>query len=266
MDTPSFLNLYHLARTKIHLPVRKFSGIQPFFRPKLNGDFVGRPAWLRHMPDDTFSIDEPCSLTFDELRSLDDELVMAHLRKGHDDALGVLFDRYHRLVLHVALKILHDVGEAEDVMQIVFMEIYKLAVQFDPARGSTKMWILRRAHHRSINRRKHLLRRKFYANDNVASLADALPAFESSVVASHEAKQLVEHGFQALSGIQRRVIELAYFEGLTLKEIAQETHETLGNVRHHYYRGLEKLRDILDDTNQKARVRVAHREISDAKA
>jgi RNA polymerase sigma-70 factor (ECF subfamily) len=218
------------------------------------------------MPDDNFTIDEPCSLTFDELRSLNDELVMAHLRQGHDDALGVLFDRYHRLVLHVALKILHDVGEAEDVMQIVFMEIYKLAVQYDPARGSTKTWILRCAHHRSINRRKHLLRRKFYASGNVASLADELPDCHSSVVASQEAKQLVEQGFQALSGNQRRVIELAYFEGLTLKEIAEETSETLGNVRHHYYRGLDKLHDILDAANNKAQVRVARKEISDAKA
>ncbi len=219
-----------------------------------------------HMPDDKFPMDERCSLTFDELRSLDDEAVMAHLRKGHDDALGVLFDRYHRLVLHVALKILHDVGEAEDVMQTVFMELYKLAVQYDPARGSTKTWILRCAHHRSINRRKHLLRRKFYASDDVASLGDELADRHSSVVASQEAKQLIEHGFQALSGIQRRVIELAYFEGLTLKEIAEETSETLGNVRHHYYRGLDKLHDVLDAANSKAHLRVARKEISDAKA
>ena len=70
------------------------------------------------------NIKEPCDLSFEGLRSLADEVVIAHLRAGHGDALGVLFDRYHRLVLHVALKILHDVGEAEDVMQNVFMEIY----------------------------------------------------------------------------------------------------------------------------------------------
>ena len=218
------------------------------------------------MPDADFRIDEPCNLTFDELRALDDELVMAHLGSGHDDALGVLFDRYHRLVLHVALRILRDVGEAEDVMQIVFMEIYKLAVQFDAARGSAKTWILRCAHHRSINRRKHLLRRKFYATDDIASLEDVLPAFDPNVIASQEAKQLVEHGFRSLNGIQRRVIELAYFEGLTLKEIAEETGESLGNVRHHYYRGLEKLRETLNEASQKGQVEIAQWEIGDAKA
>src|SRR5216684_1455615 len=211
------------------------------------------------MPDGNLRIDEPCNLTFDQLRALDDELVMAHLGGGHDDALGVLFDRYHRLVLHVALKILHDVGEAEDVMQIVFMEIYKLAVQFDAARGSAKTWILRCAHHRSINRRKHLLRRRFYATEDIASVEDVLPAFDSSIIASQEAKQLIERGFQALNGIQRRVIELAYFEGLTLKEIADETGESLGNVRHHYYRGLENLRDYLSEADQASEVRVARK-------
>src|SRR6266852_7574972 len=68
---------------------------------------------------DESNIKEPCDLSFDGLRSLADELVIAHLRAGHGDALGVLFDRYHRLVIHVALKIIHDVGEAEDVMQNV---------------------------------------------------------------------------------------------------------------------------------------------------
>lgn len=218
------------------------------------------------MREKSSSLDEPCGLSFDALRSLDDDVVMAHLRKGHDDALGVLFDRYHRLVLHVALKILHDVGEAEDVMQTVFMEIYKLAVHFDPARGTTKAWILRRAYHRTINRRKQLLRRKFYASAEIASVADELPSSEISVIASLEAKDLIEQGFEGLSATQRRVIELMYFEGLTLKEIAEDTGETLGNVRHHYYRGLEKLRDFLDAADRRADVRLAPREIGNAKA
>lgn len=219
------------------------------------------------MSKNRLNVDEPCHLSFADLRALEDDILMGHMRNGHSDALGVLFDRYHRLVLHVALKILHDVGEAEDVMQTVFMEIYRMSVQFDPSRGTTKKWILRCAYHRSINRRKHLLRKKFYASEDVTPLADVLPTLsESGLAASHEAKQLIEHGFQALSVVQRRVIELAYFEGLTFKEIAEETHETLGNVRHHYYRGLEKLHDILDEANQKERARARQAEISNAKA
>jgi RNA polymerase sigma-70 factor (ECF subfamily) len=86
---------------------------------------------------------------------------MAHLRRGQGDALAVIFDRYHRLVFHVALKILRDVGEAEDVMQNVFLEIYKASAQFDAARGNTKVWILQYAYHRSMNKRLQLIARRY---------------------------------------------------------------------------------------------------------
>jgi RNA polymerase sigma-70 factor (ECF subfamily) len=180
--------------------------------------------------NDDSNIKEPCNLSFDGLRSLTDEVVIAHLRAGHGDALGVLFDRYHRLVLHVALKILHDVGEAEDVMQNVFMEIYKVAAQFDPARGTTKMWILRYAYHRSMNRRKQLQVRHFYASTDIAAIEDTLVSEGTGITASHEAREVIQRGLHVLGPVQRRVLHLAYFEGLTMKEIAAETGESVGNV------------------------------------
>jgi len=217
-------------------------------------------------PKDEPNITEPCSLSFDGLRALPDETLIAHLRAGHGDALGVLFDRYHRLVLHIALKILHDVGEAEDVMQGVFMEIYKVAAQFDPARGTTKMWILRYAYHRSINRRKQLQVRHFYANTDIAAIEETLLTEEAGIPASHEAKEVIQRGLQTLSPAQKRVLHLAYFEGLTMKEIAEETGESLGNVRHHYYRGLDKLRDQLSEAERASELRVVRKEMGDAKA
>ena len=217
-------------------------------------------------PKDDSNIKEPCNLSFDGLQSLADEVVIAHLRAGHGDALGVLFDRYHRLVLHIALKILHDVGEAEDVMQNVFMEIYKVVAQFDPTRGTTKMWILRYAYHRSMNRRKQLQVRHFYASTDIATIEDTLPMEAVNISASHEAKEVIQRGLQALSPVQRRVLQLAYFEGLTMREIADETEESLGNVRHHYYRGMDRLRDYLSEADQASEVRVARKEMGDAKA
>src|SRR6266446_1535673 len=74
--------------------------------------------------------------------NLSDEDVMEQLRRGHPDALPILFDRFYRLVLKVALRILRDPGEAEDLMQDVFFEIFNKASHFDPAKGSTKTWIL----------------------------------------------------------------------------------------------------------------------------
>jgi RNA polymerase sigma-70 factor, ECF subfamily len=87
------------------------------------------------------------------MKDLNDEELMAHLQAGHGDALAVLFDRYHRLVLSIALKIVRDLAEAEDVTQNVFLEIFRSVAQFDPARGTTKTWVLQYAYHRSINRR-----------------------------------------------------------------------------------------------------------------
>src|ERR1041385_9513241 len=94
--------------------------------------------------------------------SLSDEGVMEQLRQGHPDALLNLFDRFYRPVLSVALRILRDRGEAEDLMQDVFFEIFNKADQFDPAKGSPKTWILQYAYHRSFSRRQYLALRNFY--------------------------------------------------------------------------------------------------------
>src|ERR1044071_3067324 len=94
--------------------------------------------------------------------NLSDEDVMERLRNGHPDALPILFDRFYRLVLRIASRILRDPGEAEDVMQDVFFELFNKAAQFDPAKGSAKTWILQYAYHRSLSRRQYLALRNFY--------------------------------------------------------------------------------------------------------
>lgn len=190
---------------------------------------------------------------------------MAHISAGHGDALAVLFDRYHRLVFHVALKILRDAGEAEDVMQAVFLEIYKAAAQFDPARGTTKVWILQYAYHRSMNKRQQLASRKFYASTEISEVQDLLVNPSDTVLTSAEAKRLVKQSLDTLNSAQRRVLELAYFEGLSLREISEQTGESLGNVRHHYYRGLKSLRAFLASPGE-ARTESRRREIADANA
>jgi RNA polymerase sigma-70 factor, ECF subfamily len=211
------------------------------------------------------SIQEPCGLTSKELRAIPDDLLMAHLTSGHDDALAVLFERYHRLVIKIALKIVRDAGEAEDVMQSVFLEIYKVAAQFDPARGSTKVWILQYAYHRSMTKRQQLINRKFYSNADISEALDHAYLPTHSALASPEIQHLVRQSLETLNTVQRRVLQLAYFEGFSLKEIADETGESLGNVRHHYYRGLSKLRTFIAEPEKQAAV-YRTKEIADASA
>jgi len=90
------------------------------------------------------------------LGNVSDEDLLRQLRSGTTDALSLLFDRHCRLVFSVAHRILRDSGEAEDLMQEVFLEIYRDAGKFDPARGSVKDWILQYATDRSLNRCQYL--------------------------------------------------------------------------------------------------------------
>jgi RNA polymerase sigma-70 factor, ECF subfamily len=180
------------------------------------------------------------------MRNLTDDELMRQLKAGQGDALAVLFDRYHRLVLSIALKIVRDPGEAEDVMQNVFLEIFRSVAQFDPAKGSTKTWLLQYAYHRSINRRQHLVARHFYQRTGTEDI-ETMTGAESLLgrFSHHELKHLLSQGLSTLNDRQRRVLELASYDGLSMAEIADKMGESVVNVRHHYYRGLKKLRELI---------------------
>jgi len=185
-------------------------------------------------------------VSYAELARLGDESLMGKLRDGHHDALAVLFDRYHRLVLNVALRILRDSGEAEDLMQSVFLEIFRSAAQFDPAKGTIKVWILQYAYHRSFNRRQYLDLRGLYDRPpESAEVQESSRPVHSSALSGLESARLVQQALGRLNKSQKRTLELAIYEGLTMREIAERTGESLVGVRHQYYRGLEKLRSIL---------------------
>src|SRR5712691_11815556 len=168
--------------------------------------------------------------------NLSDEDVMEQLRQGHPEALPILFDRFYRLVLKIALRILRDHGEAEDLMQDVFLEIFNKAAQFDPAKGSAKTWILQYAYHRSLSRRQYLALRSFYDRHQIG---EREVSESNSVDASwrgltfQEWRRVIEQGLATLNEKQRKTIELVCFEGLFLSEIAERTNESLPNVRHH---------------------------------
>jgi RNA polymerase sigma-70 factor, ECF subfamily len=193
---------------------------------------------------------QPLSLA--QLRALSDEQLIAALRAGQGDALAILFDRYHKIVLSIALKIVRDPGEAEDVMQTVFLDVYRAVAQFDPRKGTPKVWLMQYAYHRAINRRQHLLGREFYNNAELEEL-DALPPGTRGTygLSSPETKALVGQALDSLSRLQKSVIELASYEGLSMREIAERTGESLVNVRHHYYRGLHKLRSFISTAREK---------------
>ena len=173
-----------------------------------------------------------------------DEELMARLQSNDCNALDALFKRYSRLVFGIALRILGNRGVSEDIVQDVFFYMYQKPALFDSAKGSAKGWIVQIAFSRALDRRAHLSRRAYYSGTNVDILADTLVGstdMEQEVVARLNRTHLLR-AFEELPAVQRRTIEMFYFEGLQLREISQRLDESLGNVRHHFYRGLQRLR------------------------
>jgi RNA polymerase sigma-70 factor (ECF subfamily) len=163
-----------------------------------------------------------------EHRLPSDEDLMSRLQSNDSGALEVLFHRYARLVFRIARGVIRDSGEAEDVVQEAFFHLYKKSMLFDRSKGGVKNWIVQIALHRALDRKAHLSRRGFYLGTNINSLDDTLLGRTDLD--------------RELPDMQRVTLELFYFEGLDLREISEKFGQPLGNTRHNFYRGLERLR------------------------
>jgi RNA polymerase sigma-70 factor (ECF subfamily) len=170
-----------------------------------------------------------------------DELLITELGRGCKEVLGVLFRRHRRIVSNVALRILKDPSEAEDLCQEVFLYLFQKARLFDASKGTASSWIIQIAYHRAINRRQYLGIRQHYTAQEINK--EQVPAGREGLFISEiDAREILNRLRGELSPEQRHTLELFFFEGYSLREIADKTSQTIGNVRHQYYRGLERLR------------------------
>jgi RNA polymerase sigma-70 factor (ECF subfamily) len=168
---------------------------------------------------------------------------MSYLADGNHDALAVIFDRYQRLITRVTLQILRDPAEAEDVTQSVFIAVLETAKKFRAERGTVRVWLLQHAYHLALNRRRYLsLRGSYHTKTDTESLSDN---GLYGVAPASDAKRVIQQALAQLNSKQRETLELAFYDGMTMQEIAERTGQSYVNIRHHYYRGLEKLRVIL---------------------
>jgi RNA polymerase sigma-70 factor, ECF subfamily len=187
-------------------------------------------------------------LEWSELQQASDNDLLHQLTLGNDDAFAIIVDRYQRLIYSVAYKLVKDEGEAEDVVQIVFLDVFRKKGLFDPSKGTLKMWLLQYAYTRSINRRYHLQHRYFYSRLNVEEINPLALSTERAAdrwLTATEAARYLAQAFALLSSKQRKAIELISIKGMTFVEAAEEAGESLPATRHNYYRGMVKLRDIL---------------------
>ena len=165
-------------------------------------------------------------------------------------ALGQLYDRYRLILFGVLMRILNNREEAEDVLQEVFLQVWRRAADFDENRGKPFTWLVTLARSRGIDRLRALASR-----DRVATMAGANEASEEVSDAATDAIRSEQRGVvnSALSQLpeeQRRPLMLAYFDGLTQSEIAMQLGAPLGTVKTRMRSGMMKLRELLSARGQ----------------
>jgi RNA polymerase sigma-70 factor (ECF subfamily) len=180
-------------------------------------------------------------------RAADEDLIEL-LRRGSDEALTVLFDRYHRLVFHVALRIVRDPGEAEEVVQTVFLSIFRAVANFDRRKGLVRVWLLQYAYHRALHRKRHLSANQFYRWEELEAAME-VGAARAYLGDPRENVRLVDQLLRQLKPRQRAVLELTYYEGLTAEEVARRLNQSVHVVRHDLRRSLAALRGTMLGAN-----------------
>ena len=178
-----------------------------------------------------------------------DAVLVTALASGDMRALESLYDRYSTLVYSVSLRVLRDAHLAEDVVQEVFLRLWRQPTSYDPARGRFISWLMSVTRNRSLDELRRVSRR-LRSEDVDEDPERELPATgvfgdpQAGLVLA-EARAAVRVAMTRLPPEQRRVIELAYFGGLTQVEIAQLTGDPLGTVKTRVRLGMRKLRESL---------------------
>jgi RNA polymerase sigma-70 factor (ECF subfamily) len=176
---------------------------------------------------------------------VEDAEIILQIRAGEPRAMSILYDRYAQLVFSLALKILGDQPAAEEVVQEVFVKVWRRAADYDVGRAKFVSWLAQIAHNQAID---HLRQRRAHpASHDDASLEEAV---DSSPTPFDVAVQSLEHrriaaALDKIPPEERRVIELAYFGGLSHQEIATKLSQPLGTVKTRMRRGMHNLKTLL---------------------
>jgi RNA polymerase sigma-70 factor, ECF subfamily len=166
-----------------------------------------------------------------------DVSLVGAMQSGDENAIALLYDRYSSIVYAVALRVLGDTGAAEDVLQEVFMQLWRNPGVFDSSRGSLGAWLGVIARNRAIDNV-----RKRRPETNVADVVVSVEPDMAGEAERGRAMQKVRGVLAAMPAAQRSALEMAYFEGLTHTEIAAKTGEPLGTIKTRIRAGLQALR------------------------
>ena len=175
-----------------------------------------------------------------------DEVLLRRLQVGEQEALGLLYQRFSRVIRSIGVRILKDSSEAEDLVQELFLFLQRKCALFDSSKSTARSWIIQMAYCRAFERRRYLTARRFYSRTDIESSSHHLvgtPTRECDYSAEAVfGRNGLSQVLRSLSPDQRETLRLHFFEGYTFAEISKKMGQSFGNVRNHYYRGLDKMR------------------------
>jgi RNA polymerase sigma factor, sigma-70 family len=155
-----------------------------------------------------------------------DAELLQRIRRGDEGGMAELYDRFSAVVFSAALRVLSEASQAEDVLQEVFLQLWRNPSAFDANRGSLAAWLAVIARHRAIDH----LRRRRPETDFEEVVLSVDPGLDSQAARS-EAIGRIRGVMESMSDEQRSAVEMAFFEGLTHTEIAEKTGEPLGTIK-----------------------------------
>jgi len=175
--------------------------------------------------------------------------LLRRISGGDQESFASLYDRHNQILFGLLMRILKEGAEAEEVLQDTFLQVWQKASHYDEARGSVFAWLVTLTRSRAIDRlRSTASRRRTALEAANEPQADFLDVADTSQLAEAQYKEQCDIVRRALAEIpeeQRRVLLLAYFDGLTQSEISHRLNEPLGTVKTRMRAGASKLRDIL---------------------
>ena len=180
--------------------------------------------------------------------SVPDEALMKAVSRRRYDALAELYDRHGKRLRATIDGVVHEEGEADDVLQEIFIQIWEEAARYSPQAGTPLGWMVTIARRRAIDR---LRRRQAYSRareryqERVTHETSNSTRQADEVFMLNDLRHFLKECMRILPRFQREALELAFFKGLSHREIAAATHATLGTVKTRLELGLQKLTHVL---------------------
>ncbi|MCX4572406.1 sigma-70 family RNA polymerase sigma factor [Streptomyces sp. NBC_01571] len=174
--------------------------------------------------------------------------LMADVARGDQEAFAAVYDVVAGPVLGIVRRVLRDLAQSEEVAQEVLVEVWRTAARYRPERGSVMNWVLTLAHQRAVDRVRSA--EASAAREHKAALLDRTPEFDevTEQVEARLEREQVRRCLRTLTELQRQSVTLAYYRGLTYREVAELLTLPLGTVKTRLRDGLIRLRDCLGVT------------------